>query len=36
MVDETIHKNIWGMVSYNENQYLIFPAEIEQTFFNRP
>ena len=34
MVDEAIHKNIWDMVSYNENQYLIFPAEIEQTFFN--
>lgn len=34
-IDETTHKTLCDKVTWNENRYLIFPTEIENTLFTK-
>lgn len=34
LTDDSIHKNICDLILHNNNQYLIFPAEIEPTYLD--
>jgi hypothetical protein len=33
-ISEEIHLNIWERVVHNKNEFVIFPSEVEKTFFD--